>query len=127
MRYLVDTSAWVEYLEGGKIGRDVQEILKGENEILILPLIIAEVISKTKRNKSNVEVAYESMIKNSKVLEITPRIAKEAGLLHASKRLGLPSFSLVDALIASSANFAEATILTKDTHFKSFEKVFLLK
>ena len=100
---LLDTSAWIEYLEGSKLGEFVNKILSEENEIIILSLIISEVISKVKRKELNYEVAYESMIKNAKVFDISPKISREAGILHANFKKKLDSFSLADALSFSSA------------------------
>lgn len=126
MRYLIDSSAWIEYLEGGKSGEKVNKILKENEEIFILSLNIAEVISKVKRKLMNYELAYESMIKNAKIIDITPRIAKEAGLLHAKIKSKNKSFSLADALIIISAQVLNAKVLTKDAHFKQFEESIII-
>lgn len=127
MKYLIDTSAWIEYLEGSEAGEKVNNILKErDNEIFIISLNIGEVISKIKRARKNVELAYDTLINRAKILTITPRIAKEAGILHAEIKSKNASFSLADALIIKSAQSASAKIITKDNHFKSFkETVFI--
>lgn len=125
MKYIIDSSAWIEYLEGSKSGEEVSKILKKE-EVFVIPIIISEVISYVKRNKGNIEIAYESIIKNSKILEITPRIAKEAGLLHASKKEKGDNFPLADALILCSAMDCETKIITTDHHFKPFKEAIIL-
>ncbi len=127
MKYLVDTSAWIEYLEGSKTGEEVNKILQGRNEIYAISLIVSEVVSKVKRKNGNADTAYDCIIKNSKIFEITPRLAKKIGLLHAEIRGKIPSFSLADASIICSAEAADARILTKDSHFKGFKEAILIK
>lgn len=127
MRYIIDTSAWIEYLSGSKGGEAVNEILKEGNEIYAISLIISEVVSKVKRKGANVDLAYDCIIKNSKIFEITPKISKKIGMLHAEARKKMPSFSLADASIVCSAEAIGARILTKDTHFKGFKGTILIK
>ena len=127
MKYLIDTSAWIEYLEGSVSGEEVNKILKKENEIYTISLIIAEIVSKIKRKKGNIDLAYDCIIKNSKVFEVTPKISKRIGVLHAEIRKKIPNFSLADASIICSAEAIQAKLLTKDTHFKGFKNVVLIK
>ena len=124
--HIIDTSAWIEYLEGSSKGEKVNKLLKTNEEIYIISIILSEVISKIRRSNSNVDLAYNSLIKNTKIFEITPRIAKEAGLLHAETRLRMPSFALADALIICAAKALKAKILTTDNHFKSFKEAIVL-
>lgn len=126
MACIIDTSAWIEYLEGSAKGEKIHEILKGKEEIFILPIIIAEVISKTKKKKGNIEIAYNALISNTKTFEITPRIAKESGILHAQTKAKLQSFALADALIICAARFLKAKIITLDYHFKLFKEAIIL-
>ena len=126
MKYLIDTSAWIEYLNGSKAGEKVNQILREENKIYVISLIISEVISKVRRKGDNVDLAYDCLIKNSKIFEITPKISKRIGILHAETRNKVPNFSLADASIVCSAEAINAKIITKDMHFKSFKEVIFI-
>lgn len=77
MKYFIDTSAWIEYFKGSLAGEKVDKVLREDNEIFILSIIIGETISILKREGKNIETPYESMIKNTKIFDITPRIAKD--------------------------------------------------
>ena len=126
MKILIDSSAWIEYLEGSPKGERVREIFSGDNELYVLNFIISEVISKIKRKNMNEELAYRAIITNSKVLNLTPRIAKNAGLLHAEMKKKIKDFGLADALILATAREMNMKVLTEDKHFKKFkEAVFL--
>ncbi len=126
MKYLIDSSAWIEYLEGSEAGEKVHKILKENNEIFIVSIIIAEVISKVKRKGLNTELAYESIIKNSNILDLSPKICKEAGLLHAELKNKQRSLSLADALIITSTRKLNAKLITKDADFKPFSNVIII-
>lgn len=127
MKYIIDSYAWIEYLEGSKLGEKVREIIiNTDNEILSLNLCIAEVVSKAKRKDLSVETAFNAINLNSKVAEVTPEIAKKAGLFHAEIRSEVKDFDLVDALILTLARELNAKILTGDPHFKGYkEAVFI--
>lgn len=126
MNYFIDSSAWIEYLNGNFNGEKVNEIIKDEdNEVFVIPEIISEVIRYVAR-KGNKETAYESIIKNSKMFNLTPRIAKDAGLLFAEKKR-FHNFPLIDSLIICSAESINAKIVTKDMHFSSFKNIVLLR
>lgn len=125
MKYIVDSSAWIEYLSGSKAGEKVNKVLKQE-EIYVIPIIISEVVSYVKRKKENTEVAYESIIKNAKIIDVTPRIAKEAGILHADMKEKGIDFPFADALILCSAKDNQTRIITTDKHFKSFKEAVLI-
>jgi predicted nucleic acid-binding protein len=127
MNYLIDSSAWIEYLNGSEKGEKVNRILEGINEIFVLPLNIGEVISYVKRNLGNIEIAYNSIIKNCKIFPMTPEISKEAGLLHADLKKHNKGFSLADAfMITASKNF-NCILVTSGNHFKGMKNVILIK
>jgi len=127
MRYIIDSYAWIEYLNGSSIGEKVMKILRGDNEIYSLNLIIAEVISMIKRNNSNVDIAYRAITLNSKIAEVSSEIAKEAGLFHAETKKKIKNFGLVDSLIYAVARKLNAKILTGDEHFKEFKEAVMIK
>jgi len=126
MKYFIDSSAWIEYFEGSSAGEKVNNILEKDNEIFILNINIGEVISFLKRKGKNFEVAYESMIKRAKIFKLTPRISKEAGILHAEKRINKSTISLADTLMICATKFIGAKIITKDPHFKNITEAIML-
>jgi|SRR3989344_5427755 len=127
MKYIIDSYAWVEYLEGSKLGEKVREIINDKDkEIFSLNLTIAEIVSKVKRKKGNTDTAYNAIVANSKIKEITPSIARRAGLFHAEIRAKIKNFGLADALILILAREIDAKILTSDEHFRGFKEAIFL-
>ena len=127
MKYIIDSYAWIEYLNGGKLGEKVRELILSDNEIISLNIIIAEVVSKVKRKKGNIEIAYEAIKSNSKIIDINPEIAKKAGVLHAETRVEIENFGLVDALLVIVAREEKGKILTGDNHLKNFKEAIFIK
>ena len=127
MRFFIDSSAWIEYLEGSYNGERVHQILSKEDEIYSISLIISEVVSRARRKKQNADIPFRAIISNSKILDITPEIAKEAGILHADMKKKISDFGLVDAIIWTVAKKLNAKLVTCDSHFKGFKEAVLLK
>ncbi len=121
-RYIIDAHAWISYLEGGIDGEKVNLILNEEAEFYVLPITIAEVIGKVRKQNHNVGVAYKAIISKCQVIESTPRAAKEAGILYAECRKEMPSFGIVDSLLISTARSIGAKVITGDMHFKIFKE-----
>lgn len=127
MKFLIDSSAWIEYLDGSEEGEKVYEILKGNHEIYTLSLIIAEVVSKSKRSDKDANISFKAIMNNSRIFEITSEIAKESGYFHAEMKRKQKGFGLVDAFIWICAQKLKAKLITRDNHFKKFENLILLR
>ena len=126
MDILVDSSAWIDYLEGAGVGERVSTVLDKANRVYILPVILAEVVSKAMRQGSRADVAYEALMSRADALPISLSLARQAGLLHAEMRKKRKGFGLADAFIVVAAKSAGAKIVTKDDHFKGFKEAMLL-
>lgn len=127
MKYIIDSYAWIEYLNGSLSGEKVHNILKEDHEFFSLNLTISEVVSRVKRGKGNVEIAYSSIRTISKVVEVTPELAKRAGEFHAEMREKIKDFGLVDSLILTLAKKLNAKVITGDEHFKRMKDVVFIK
>ncbi len=127
MKIIIDSYAWIEYLDGSSLGERVKKIIEGDNELFSLNLTISEVISRIKRKKMDFESAYQSIISISKIVEITPELTKKAGIFHAEIREKIKDFGLVDCLILILARELNTKILTGDEHFRGFKEAIMLK
>ncbi len=126
MKYLVDSYAWMEYLDGTSKGEKVREILMQESEVYTLILNISEVISRVKRQDRDTDNAYKAIVLNCKIINIDQEICRQAGLLHAEIRKKIKDFGLIDAFILLMARKLNAKILTGDKHFKDFKEAILI-
>lgn len=127
MKYVIDSSAWIDYLKGGQLGEKVRELILGNNELFSLNLIVAEVVSYIGRKNGNAETGYRAITTNSKVVEINPEIAKKAGFFHAEMRKKVKNFGLADSIIIVMARELKAQVLTGDAHFRGFNEAVFVK
>jgi len=127
MNFFLDSSAWIEYIRGSLKGERIDQILKQEDMIYSLSLVLAEVTSKFKREKEDFDLAFRIVSSNSRILEINPEISKQAGIFHADMKKKKRDFGLIDAFIWVVAEKLNAKLVTCDNHFKNFKNVVLLK
>ncbi|HLC74610.1 MAG TPA: PIN domain-containing protein [Candidatus Nanoarchaeia archaeon] len=126
MKYIIDAYAWIEYFEGSLAGKKIQEII-ANNDVLTLSITVAEVISKVKRKGLNEQIAYHAITSNSRVIDISPESARDAGLIHAEVRKKTPNFGLVDSVLLAVAREQKLKIVTGDHHFALFKEVLLIR
>jgi predicted nucleic acid-binding protein len=126
MKFLIDAFSWIEFLKGSSEGLKVKEFLDN-NEIYTSTITIAEVLSKVKRENSDIEIAYKAINSYSKTISLSDEIAKEAGLLHAEIYKKIKDMGLVDCILIITARKISAKIVTGDRHFKNFKEAVLIR
>jgi|SRR3989344_3420887 len=125
MKILVDSYAWIEYLDGSLKGKKVEQALENA-EVYTIALTLAEVVSRAKRLHKDFNIAFETISTLSKIIPIDAHISQEAGVFHASIRERIKDFGLVDSFIFVIAKKIDAKILTGDPHFKGFKEAVLI-
>ncbi len=122
-KYLIDTSAWIEYLEATPIGQQVQRIVAREGACAH-PLVIAETIAVAARRGKSTEDAYLSF-RELALLPCwnSPADWRDAGLFYAERRRSEPTFPLADAILYTAAQKAGLVLVTKDNHFRGLKGV----
>ena len=126
-RILIDSYAWIEYLDGTELGRKVEAFIEENEEIFTCALTIAEVVSKAARKGKDVKIAYEVLTNNSKIIYADEELSYEAGLIHFEMRKTLKDFGLADAYVLATARELSSKILTGDPHFKNVKDAVLIK
>jgi len=122
-RYVVDSWAWIEYLDGSPMGEKVRERLADQgNEIFTHAVSLAEVISKVRTREKDTDAAWGAIMTNSKVFAFGEKDLKDAGLLHAKMKSKGSNFGLADAFVLSAARKLGAKVLTGDPDFAGIEE-----
>jgi predicted nucleic acid-binding protein len=126
-RYVVDSWAWLEYLDGSVLGEKVRESIADEkNEIFTHVLSLVEIMSKVRRKEKDTNAAWRAIVTNSRIFTISEVDSKEVGLLHAEIRAKQPSFGLADAFVLSAARKLGGKVLTGDPDFAHIEDAAML-
>lgn len=126
-RLVVDSWAWIEYLDGTERGRKVGEFLEGrEYELYCSSVSVAEVVSRFIRKQKDPALAFRAMAHFSKIVDADGGLASEAGEVHANRRKNIPDFGLADAFVIVVAERLSAKIVTGDPHFKHEKNAIIL-
>ncbi|MBI4896606.1 MAG: PIN domain-containing protein [Candidatus Aenigmarchaeota archaeon] len=124
-RYLLDSSAWIEYFRGTTLGKRVKEILE-HDDIATCMLSIAEIADKFSREKESFETFLQFIKNASTILPLTFDVCARAGTLKAERRTAKKEFGLADALIYLTAQEHTRILVTKDDDFSGIERVVIL-
>jgi predicted nucleic acid-binding protein len=126
-RHVIDSYAWIEYLDGTEIGHKVSDLIEENEEIFTSVLTVAEIVSKVARKGKDVKVAYDILTSNSTIINAYAELSLQAGLLHCDMRKALKDFGLADAYVLATARKLKAKVLTGDLHFKNVKDAVLIK
>ena len=125
-KYLLDSSAWIEYFAGTKTGEQSKKIAEKET-VLTCILSIAEISDKFSKENEKFD-KFLAFIKNtSSIVNITVSSCAESGKLRAERRAVKKEFGLVDAIIYLTAKENSCILVTKDNDFEGMDNVIILK
>ena len=120
---LVDTSVWIDFLEGGDhwSKERLKQKIADRESILYTEMILLEILQgiRRRRDREQIEWHFHSMILVPHHRSTT-RLAAE--IYQELQRKGLRIRSLIDCLIAASAMETGAVILHKDRDFEHIAK-----
>lgn len=125
-KYLLDSSAWIEYFNGTELGGKVKKLIENE-DVYTCIISIAEISDKFNKEREKFD-KFLSFIKNiSSILNLTVSSCGECGKVKAERRLIKKEFSLIDAIIYLTAKENSCFLITKDDDFKEMENVIILE
>ena len=110
---VVDTSAWIEWLIGGALGKRVGQEFPAQSE-WVVPTIVQLELSKWLLREAD-ESRADSVIAYTRKCVIVPldtSVALLAADLHYTHKL-----ATADAIVYATAQASEADLLTCDAHF----------
>lgn len=125
-RFLVDSSAWIEYFRATAVGAKVKSIVENsENTILTPNIVTAEVISKILREGEETEKIISAIKTLSVPAEENQSYYFEVGKEHFLMKKNFKNISLADAIIKVLGEKNNARIITKDIHLKGKNTFFI--
>ncbi|MBI4018403.1 MAG: PIN domain-containing protein [Candidatus Aenigmarchaeota archaeon] len=126
-KFVVDSWAWIEYLEGTGKGEKVREIVLDEkNEVYTNLINLSEIASVASRKSMDIDFAFNAVVSSSSIIGIDENFCKEAGKFHGKMRKKIRDFGMGDAFVAVTARKLNARILTGDQHFKGFKNATII-
>ncbi len=124
---VIDSWAWIEYLDGSELGSRVRDmVLDQRNKLYTHVVSIVEIVSKEKRRKKDPETAWKAVTNLSSILRINELDSKEVGLLHAEMKTTYKNFGLADSFVLHAARKIHGRVLTGDPDFRGITEAILL-
>jgi len=115
---VVDSWAWVEYLDGSQIGKKADLAMQEASELWTSIASVAEVVSKYRRQNRDESPAVEAMTTLSRIGVPNLEDAKQAGRIHAEIKPSVPNFSFADSFVLQLARKVGGKVLTGDPDFR---------
>ena len=114
MTVLIDSWAWIEYINGSQVGKKVQEFMDGNDECIVSTINIAEVYKKLLADlPKEANVIIGKILQIAFVIPLNTEIALHAGRIKHEKKMGM-----ADAIVLATARLHNAKIVTGDSDFK---------
>ncbi len=124
-KLVVDSSAWIEYLDGSPEGEKVRKYFK-ERQLFTPTNCVAEIIARAIRSGISIELVKTVLNAQSTIVSIDFEIGCHGGILYTELRKQKPKISLSDAITLAVTKKLEAKILTFDNDFGGISEAIVL-
>ena len=121
MTVTFDSSAWIEYFAGTKLGSIVKDILDSKELIYTPSIGLLEIKHKYQKENRKWKNRIEFICDRSLVIDLNPEIS-----LFAADIKNKFNLYNIDAIIYASAQKMRSKLITKDNHFKNLNDVIML-
>ena len=126
--FIVDSSAWVEYFKGSENGLKFRKVIESkQNKCFFSNIILAEVVSKSKKEEQNVAEIIKAMQSTASKINESEAEFISGGLIHAELASSEKEVGLADSIIIAVSRKHSLKILTQDFHLKTFNSLYLAK
>ncbi len=124
-KYLLDSSAWIEYFNSTPKGAKIKSIVE-EESISCSIIAIVELAEKFERDEKPFESFLQFIQSRATILPVTIELALAAAKIKKSIRIKNPKFSTADSLHLATARKEGSTFITSDYDFKNIANVIIL-
>lgn len=124
-KYVIDSSAWIEYLRGTAKGRKVADII--ENKLIATSIIsIAEIADKFEKDNCDFSPALRFILSRSNIIQLTINICLKAAKIKKLLRVKNKKFGLADAILLMTAQQEKTVLITTDYDFQGINNVIIV-
>lgn len=125
MKLVFDTFAWIEYFEGTKKGKKVEEFFERE-EILTPLIVLLELSYKADKEGWNCKQILNFIKSHSRIIGINEEFVLSFGELYNQTKEKIKGIGFADIIILNTALLNNARILTGDPHFSKLNNSIIL-
>ncbi|MBI2550226.1 PIN domain-containing protein [Candidatus Woesearchaeota archaeon] len=123
--YVIDSSAWVEYLLGTDKGHRIRPLIDRE-DIATSIIAIAEIADKLVRNNVRFHVMLQFIQRRAVIIPLSVELALKAAQLKKEIRMKKEKFSLADGVHLATALQEAAVLVTADPDFSGLDNVMVI-
>lgn len=119
MKYVVDSSGWLEYFSGSENAKNYSKAIEDTKNLIVPTISIHEVFKKVLKQKGeNMAFTVTAHMKQGLVIDLDLDISLLAAKLGVQHKL-----PMADSLILATAKRHQATLLTQDSDFIGLDGV----
>ena len=123
MIYIVDTFAWIEYLEGNPKGKELKKLIESKNKLITMECCISELKGYCLKNNENFHDVMDVIKNNSVILPVLRADWIKAAEIKFELRKKIQHFGLIDALLVAKQQEHKCSLITGDPHFKTLKNI----
>ncbi len=123
---LLDTSAWIEYFSGSPKGSKIDSMILSNKVIGTPVIVLIELACKSFKENVDFQLQEEYIKQNSIILPLEEEMATLVARNYVDLRNKNKKISLADAIILTTAQKNNATLVTCDGDFRSMHNVELV-
>ena len=124
MIYIVDTYAWVEYINGTSKALLLRKLLQNiENKFITMECCISELAGFSFKKGIDFEKIYELIKANSIILPVLTKNWIVAAKIRHELRKKIANFGLIDSILVAKQEELNCKIISGDPHFKTLKNV----
>lgn len=124
MIYIIDTYAWVEYINGSNKALMLKRLFEDlNNKFITMECCIAELAGFCLKKNINFNKIFELVRTNSIILPVLTKNWIESAKIKFELRKNIPNFGLIDSILISKQKELKGKIISGDPHFKNINSV----
>jgi predicted nucleic acid-binding protein len=122
---IIDSYAWIEFLNGTKKGEKVKQYLKRQT-CYISVTSLSEIVNLCLRLNMDRDISIRTILSLSKILALDKEIALMAGRINFERKKKVKDWGMMDSFILAFAISKNLKILTGDKQFSDLQNVEML-
>ncbi len=130
--YVIDTFAWVEYLDGTRRGAAAKEYIESGRAatptvvILELSRWFLKEIEEGRRTLEEMNVSLQFVTTSTLTIDMDIGLARKAGETHFLMKKRIRDWPMADSIVCTTATIEGAQVVSGDPHFKQVENTILI-
>ena len=124
VRYIIDTYAWIEYLNGSARGEILRKLFNDyDNKFITMECCICELKGFCLKKGIDFSGVFKLVSKNSFIFPVLLDLWVSAAEIKSEMRKKIKDFGIIDAVLLAKQKELDSVIITGDKHFKGLKNV----